>query len=536
MALSTQQENAINWVREAIVKDSRVALNLIARAGCGKTFTLIEIAKVLSTTLALTDEVYFGAYNTAIAKEIKEKLSAAGIDPKHINASTLHSAGFSAWRRVAKTVQVDDKKVVKIVDALKLKLQADMLSKTGDQRARYEAKLEAIEIYRMFVVKAVSLAKQRAFGFLCSFEDKSQWYALIDHFGLEDEIEEGNVDMDEVVNLCIYTFKTSVSMDRDTIDYDDMILAPLVHNVRMWPKRVVMIDEAQDTNPARRALAIKMLAPKNGIFIAVGDDRQAIYGFTGADSDSLDLIKSQLNSNVLPLNTTYRCPKAVVAYAQKWVADINAHETAPDGLVRDMDEAGFWNEQLEPTDAILCRNTKPLVTLAYTMLRKGTACRIEGREIGNGLIQLAQRWDRIKTLAALSNKLEDYLSKETQKWMAKGKEDKVAQVEDKVETLMVLIEKLASEGKTLVSDLVSQINSMFGDEDKRQVLTLCTGHRSKGREWNRVFWLQPELSPSKYAKKEHQLLQEENLQYVITTRAKRELILVSGRGKQAPQS
>lgn len=531
MALSPQQETAVTWVRNAVLKNSRVALNLVARAGCGKTFTLIEVAKMLATTLDLQDEVYFGAYNTSIAKEIKEKLAEAGINPKHISASTLHSAGFSAWRRVASGVQVDDKKVAKILAAL----AENMMGKANYEsnavkRALLITKADSVGRYTNFVKKAVSLAKQRAFGFLCSYEDQKQWFDLIEYFGLEEELEDDtNVDMDEIVRLCIHTYKTSISQDRTVVDFDDMILCPLIHNVRMWPKRVVLLDEAQDTNPARRALAIKMLAPKNGIFMAVGDDRQAIYLFTGADSDSMDLIKNQLSSDVLPLNVTYRCPKAVVAYAQQWVPDFTAHESAPEGVVREMVEAEIWEEEMQPTDAILCRNTKPLVELAYTFLRKGVACRVEGKEIGQNLIALAQRW-KITTLSALTKKLEDYLDRETQKWMAKGHEEKVAAVEDRVETLMVLINKLTTEGKKNISDLVSFIEGLFGnsDEDKRQVLTLSTIHKSKGREWKRVFWWGPNaFQPSKYAKKANQLLQEENLQYVAVTRSKEELVIVS---------
>ena len=65
----------------------------------------------------------------------------------------------------------------------------------------------------------------------------------------------------------------------------------------------------------------------------VGDRHQAIYGFTGADSDSLDLIAAAVSAKQLPLTTTFRCPKAVVTYAQQYVNHIQAAETAPEGVV-----------------------------------------------------------------------------------------------------------------------------------------------------------------------------------------------------------
>ena len=43
----------------------------------------------------------------------------------------------------------------------------------------------------------------------------------------------------------------------------------------------VVVDEAQDSNPIRIALAAKLLGPR-GRLIAVGDNRQSIMGFAGA--------------------------------------------------------------------------------------------------------------------------------------------------------------------------------------------------------------------------------------------------------------
>jgi superfamily I DNA/RNA helicase len=58
-------------------------------------------------------------------------------------------------------------------------------------------------------------------------------------------------------------------------------------------------------------------------------------------------------------------------------------------------------------------------------------------------------------------------------------------------------------------------------------LTLSSIHKSKGREWRRVFWLgMAAFQPSKYARKDWQIVQERNLQYVAGTRAMAELVHV----------
>ena len=72
------------------------------------------------------------------------------------------------------------------------------------------------------------------------------------------------------------------------------------------------------------------------------------------------------------------------------------------------------------------------------------------------------------------------------------------------------------------------IGSMFADDVTAMgILTLCTYHRSKGREWPRVMLIEHEARcPSKWAKQEWQKAQEANLAYVAITRAQETLVYV----------
>lgn len=513
--LSEQQQTVLDWS-----DTEKGSLILVARAGCGKSSTLLALVEHLVANNP-SISIFVGAYNRAIANEFSAKLEKAGIQWRNAQANTLHGAGFSAWKKVAPDAanNVDDKKVEKILDEF---------AQTDEQKAR-------VEPYRVLILKAVSLAKQRAFGVLCQVDDRAKWFDIIDHFGLDEDLPE-DADLDYAVKCCIWLYKQSLNRCRQTIDFDDMILAPLYFKARFWQYDWVMIDEAQDTNPARRALALRILKP-GGRFIAVGDPAQAIYGFTGADADSLQLIKDAVNAKELPLNVTYRCPKTVVRRAQQWVSDITAHESAPEGTQRSIyltpapkgssPRPSVLDETFTADDAILCRNTKPLVELAYTLLRKGVACQVEGREIASGLINLINKW-KVVNLPALVNKLTEWREKEVTKWLAKGKENKAEEVSDRAETLIVLSNELISESKTTVADLISFIRGMFGDTkpgERPRCLTLATAHKSKGREWKRVYILgQSKYMPSKWARKDWQMAQEINLMYVATTRAMSEII------------
>jgi superfamily I DNA/RNA helicase len=316
------------------------------------------------------------------------------------------------------------------------------------------------------------------------------------------------------------------------VDYSDMIYLPILKNLRIWQYDNILLDEAQDTNSTRRALVKMMLKPSGRLF-AVGDPCQAIYGFTGADSQALDNIRSDFNAETLPLTVTYRCPKSIVQVANRWVDHIQAHESAPDGVV-DSCELQEVAKLATAQDAIICRNTKPLVELAYNLIRNSVACKVEGRSIGEGLIKLAERWKTAKTVGELQAKIQVWAENEIAKHKAKGNDSRCQVVEDQAETLGVFI--MQCEDSDPISVLIGKIRSLFGDTEQgaQRVLTLSTIHKSKGREWDRVFVLgMDRYSPSKWARQAWELVQEDNLCYVQVTRAKSHLTLVNVPAKAA---
>jgi superfamily I DNA/RNA helicase len=223
-----------------------------------------------------------------------------------------------------------------------------------------------------------------------------------------------------------------------------------------------------------------------------------------------------------------------VKHAQNWNPTIVAHESTPDGKVTQLrfEEfiKGVESLNLSGNDGIICRKNAPLMDLAFSLIRKGIACRIEGKDIGAGLVALAQKW-KVQDLNKLSERLVSFRNREVSKLLEKGQETKAEQVEDKVDTLLVLLARCKEQNKHNVFDLVSLIKSMFSDSDdkftNKNLVTLSSVHKSKGLEWNRVFLLgREQFMPSKYAKKQWQKDQERNLIYVAVTRAMTELVEV----------
>ena len=127
----------------------------------------------------------------------------------------------------------------------------------------------------------------------------------------------------------------------------------------------------------------------------------------------------------------------------------------------------------------------------------------------------------------MRDRLSTYLDRETTKFRIKEQESKAAGIEDKVSCLTILIDrvcKIDPNAKNPVDLLCQEIDKIFGDDVGSEFVLLSTIHKSKGREWNHVIWL--DCGASKWARKDWELEQENNLYYVASTRAKQKLTII----------
>ncbi len=248
---------------------------------------------------------------------------------------------------------------------------------------------------------------------------------------------------------------------------------------------------------------------------------------TGAASDSIHRVRQEFNAEELPLTVSFRCPQLVVREAQKYVSHIQAHPDAPLGTIDTINEEKLlMGTEFKDSDAVLCRNNAPLVDIAYKLIRMGTPCYVEGRDIGNGLLELASRW-KVVNLSALKDRVIEYRRRNVAALLAGGKEGQADSLADKCDTLIALIQGMPYGSK--VDALHIRIKTMFQDSDgsRKKCMTLSSIHKAKGREWERVFILgMNAYMPSRYAVRDWQKEQERNLAYVAITRSMNTLIYV----------
>jgi superfamily I DNA/RNA helicase len=334
----------------------------------------------------------------------------------------------------------------------------------------------------------------------------------------DEEWEEDGYDVDYVERHALKAMDKAC--DRDgTIDFDDMIFIPVRRSLtRAW-FNMVIVDEAQDMNAAQLVLA-QRACKKGGRIAVIGDDRQAIYGFRGADSDSVNRLKKELDATELRLTTTYRCGKVIVAEAAKLVPDYTAAPTAPEGVISTLPRTKLAEAAVEG-DFILSRTNAPLVSACLKCLRLGKRAKIEGKDIGKGLLNLVNKLATGPARKSIGNLLEKLTAWEdrevarARKSKDKNADARIEAIEDKAETLRQLAEGLAN-----VEELRTRLNELFEDSNgHRPKITCSTVHKAKGLESDRAFLLSNTFRKATD-------IEEENIRYVAITRAKKELTWV----------
>lgn len=468
------------------IKDGKGNAVVRAVAGSGKTTTIVEGVRYIPKD----ESVAMMAFNTDIVEEVRQKV------PAHIFVSTLHSAGWNAIQKTRRT-------------KLNTKKYREIIMVKAMEWGLYSSGINPIE-YTERVHKLVTLGRLSLSLNVDSLEETATKHdiQLTDYEAIRalEVIGEGRKDITQ-------------------LDFTDMIFIAATERFVELPRfKWVFLDEAQDISVCQQELVMKMIAP-GGRFIAVGDPAQAIYGFAGADTESFDKFRTRPDTVELPLSVSYRCSKEVVKYAQTVMKEIQPYEKAVEGeIVADGDVA-----DIREGDFVLCRLTRPLVGLCFHLISRGTPAYILGRDIGRNLITL------IKSTKALSlDGLWLKLDKEHQRIGEKilrqnpelTKDDLLEEAgyvmfQHKIDTLREIALK---DSVNNPADLIREIDGLF--HDKREGIRLATIHKAKGLEAERVFILEPDLMPSKWAKKPWQKEQEHNLMYVAYTRAKKTLAFI----------
>ena len=525
--LTEQQQACVNWTN-----NPSGHLIIEAVAGSGKTFTILQMITSLVNSFHTagslpSKRIALMAFNAKVRDELKHRVNQLGLSA-WVEVNTVHGFGFAAYKKAHGPTAPNNFKL------------SDILAPWLKQhRLNWELSKP--------ITTAVSIAKDSGMGIFFP-NNTAEWRRLIAYHDLS--WNEEKLPLNLFLTLASDLFHKSL-LDTSKIDFSDMIYMPLKNNLPFPQFDFVFIDEAQDTNATRREVAKRMLksgvpqyvedyeledlgvvlnsGSPSGHLIAVGDRHQAIYGFTGADNDALDLIKKEFSASELPLSTCFRCAKSIISHAQKLVSHIQPRCGAITGeVILSMPEYNFHEnlfahgtEHSYQTSAILCRKNAPLISLAFQLVNKRIPCRIEGKDIGQELIKLCKKFkatDKPSLLSALNTHLREQ--------SAKLPAYKLDILSDKISAITSVLQLPHITSLTLFYQTLEQLFSDY-DPNSPPKLTLSSIHKSKGLEWPTVYLLgRNAWMPSPFATQPWMQEQETNLTYVAITRAMEKLIEV----------
>lgn len=491
---SIYQKEIFDWVKHGVGNAV-----IQARAGVGKTLTAVTSMKFIPSN----QKCLFIAFNKSIADNLNKKLKTQS----NCSAITTHSLGFLIIKRnLGNNIEVDEYKYRNY-------LKQNILSLSNAQGGIKSSK-EALE----YIDSITTLIDYSRFNLAQSEKE----------INLVAKKYDIPVSFDEclVVKKCLEWGKH----DTSTVDYTDMIWLPV--ELSLKPKGCtydwVYIDEAQDLSMCSTQLFLKCIK-RGGRFVAIGDDLQCINLFAGSSEKAFNFMKNYPNTTLFKLPISYRCSKRVIELANTLVSDIYAKEDAIEGSI----EENCHVKDLKDGDMVLCRSKSPLINLYVKLIRKNINCYIEGQNIGLNLIKELEtvKEERLGT-DLLSDgvfvRLFSRLFEERNKLMVSRGLDYddatlSSYIMEKYDMLKVLI--ILSSKLTTKQELIEHIKEVF--KENSNGICLSTIHKAKGLEAENVYILCHSSMPSKLAKHDWELLEEQNLIYVAYTRAKKKLGFIS---------
>ncbi|MDH3705536.1 MAG: ATP-dependent DNA helicase UvrD2 [Acidimicrobiia bacterium] len=530
----------LNEQQAAAVTDPAQYLCIIAGAGSGKTRVLTRrIAHGSSTGRFDPRRVLALTFTRKAAHELTSRLRQLGLRDS-VAAGTFHGVAYSALRsRWAEQGRAEpellDRKVGFVARVL------------GGR-----SKLEPIDL-----VADIEWAKARRIGPRRFVEEASRQGRSL--AAAPQTVARHYADYEEA------------KQRRGLIDFDDLLILarrelladPVYGEAQRWRFRHLFVDEFQDVNPLQFALLEAWLGPDSDLTV-VGDPRQAIYGWNGADPEFLESFTELFpDVSTVELNRNYRSTPQVLGIANAVLR--HGRDLAPTrapgplpvthtyptdtaearGIARTVRDrrgpGGRWSDQ-----AVLVRTNAQIPLLEEALRKSGIPFRSRGgpsmldRPDIKRLVRSLPSGQRLDVaLADLEAELgeprgetEPDSPPATDATPTAPTDEASATAADRQAAIEQFIrfghDHLALDAGASVGGFVSWLRTATSSDDGTgggDAVELATFHSAKGLEWPVVHigGLEDGLTPIGYAKTAAARREERNLMYVAITRAEREL-------------
>lgn len=355
----------------------------------------------------------------------------------------------------------------------------------------------------------------------------------------------------------VFAAYAKLKRERGVLDFDDVLERILVAlrddpswaaAVR-WRFRHLFVDEAQDLNPLQHAL-LESLRDGRPDLCLVGDPRQAIYGWNGADHRLLADVGSHYPGvTVIRLDRNYRCSPQVVragvaALQAGGLEDASASEqpngsaVSVHGYDTDTDEAAAIAQHVRHLlferpgrdIAVLARTNDQLAPIEAQLAALGIATE---RSAGRSPLDVA-----VREATGLASR------EQLAAWIERVHAASRGETADEDHARLEAALAVAAEADRFLTsgepgsfrawiDAAAPFDELLA-ERHADAVSLLTFHAAKGREWWAVVvsGVEESLVPHSSATTPAQVAEEARLFYVALTRAEQRLIVTHARRRR----
>lgn len=518
-----------------------------ALAGSGKSTTACMLSEHSKTS-----DLYI-AFNASVVEEFKKKIK----NPK-TKVMTMHSLAYSIMlynveqeskdsgekpkgfgsQRSKRTVNLDNFKPHKILDEEITKRYGRYIefAKRGFLKDNY------VNLYNLCRLTLTDMSSNKDVSRL--IDD----HVLFLYYG-----DEGYSapDISEITStLKILDTKSRQQFEtQGVIDFTDMLWITFNKlkydnwEVPYWALYTnIYCDEVQDFSNIQLNF-LKFIKRAKGRYVFIGDFHQAIYNFAGANAQAFNQIPKMFAPvETFDLPICYRCAKSHLSRVNReYGIPILPRDDAPMGFVKTIDKNKI-SEYAKAGDMVISRKNKWIAEVVLDLARNGTPIFIEDKEMVGAIKRqiLSSKCTSVGTLEKFLQKVISNYNKKLFEIVSKnvregGHEEErleaVAETNSKIDNTSFLLEILegylenhtSSDSVSKFSDFVDKLLNTTPSPD---CVRLCSIHKAKGLEATNVFVLNEAKINFDFRNSKEQNVQEKNLIYIATTRAKEGLYLV----------
>ncbi len=306
---------------------------VVAGAGSGKTLTLVARIIYLLRKGIDSQEILCLTLTNSCADNLRQKLHNYNID---LEVLTFHKLGLRILKQNGYYFKIaSDNELEKIIDRIityrkVMDIIPDLKFKTIDYYGRKCGCDKLIKKLQTLIFKQSSYyfyLKQTIFTFITLFKNNNYEEQKFSDFIKENEKEKNKYKKKRqkkylfLLKLIYQKYENHLEKN-NKIDFSDMINKAInsLVNVNNIEYKYIIIDEYQDISLAKCFLLKKIQEKTQASVLAIGDDWQSIYRFTGADlSVFTDFEKYFPNTKVFKLNNTYRNSNELLEIMGKFI-------------------------------------------------------------------------------------------------------------------------------------------------------------------------------------------------------------------------